>query len=401
MQADAELDREVQAGFVDMYPSKAALIRKVGPCILSKVGILVKTMNGNAKVRLIHDLSRSGVNHRIRLPERVVLPRLTDVVRNIVRFLRKRSAAYGVERAVLDFSDAFKQLQVDLTEQGFLTGTCTQGFFAYLRVLFGVVSGPLVWGRVAACVMRASQSLAIHDCTNAQAEQDNPHLALACFVDDPFITVAGSRAERRMMLAVVLLFWLVLGFKLAWKKGHIGTTVPWIGAQVEVDNARGAVVVTIPAERRLDMLREVRDLLSQPTFVLRKALREFTGRAEWVAGLLPQLKPFVRMLWAALASTSVGPTKVWARQVRLPLTWLEAFFALSQGPLTKLTYADPPGTVPIIMFDASTTGGGALLWVINSTDAICPEALQSAPPVGVLRMCLDTARRGFHTEFKR
>ena len=379
-QADAELDREVHAGFVQMYPTKAALVQGVGPCILSKVGVLVKTKNAKAKVRLIHDLSRSGVNHRIRLPERVVLPRLSDVVHNIVRFLKSRSASYGVECAVLDFSDAFKQLHVDLTEQGFLTGTCTQGFFAYLRVLFGVVSGPLVWGRVAACIVRASQSLAIHDNTEEPAIRDNPHLALACFVDDPFITVAGSSAERKMMLAVVLLFWLVLGFRLAWKKGHVGTSVPWIGAQVEVDSARGAVVVTIPAERRGDMLLEVRSLLSQPTFIWRKALREFTGRAEWVAGLLPQLKPFVRMLWAALASTSIGPDKVWVKQVRLPLTWLEAFFAMTHGPLTRVTYADPPGTVPVIMFDASTIGGGALLWVVKTAEVICPDALQATPP---------------------
>ena len=37
---------------------------------------------------------------------------------------------------------------------------------------------------------------------------------------------------------------------------------------------------------------------------------------------------------------------------------LEAFFALRQGPLTKVTFADLPGTLPIVMFDASTTGGG-------------------------------------------
>ena len=96
---------------------------------------------------------------------------------------------------MLDFSDAFKQLHVDISEQRFLAGTCTQGFFAYLRILFGIVSGPLVWGRVAACVMRASQSLTVDDdqgqaptddSGQSQAPTDNDHLALSCFVDDPF-----------------------------------------------------------------------------------------------------------------------------------------------------------------------------------------------------------------------
>ena len=117
------------------------------------------------------------------------------------------------------------------------------------------------------------------------------------------------------------------------------------------------MVVTIPADRRLDMLQEIRTLMSHQNFIHRKALREFTGRAEWVAGLLPQLKPLVQMLWAALSSQSLGPDKVWAKQVRLALVWLEALFALSCGPLTKTTFADLPGTIPIVMFDASTTGG--------------------------------------------
>jgi hypothetical protein len=90
------------------------------------------------------------------------------------------------------------------------------------------------------------------------------------------------------------------------------------------------------------MLLGIRALSARRQYVSRKALREFTGRAEWVAGMLPQLKPFVQMLWAALSTSSLGPDKVWIRQVKVALCWLEAFFALSQGPLTKTTFADPP-----------------------------------------------------------
>ena len=32
------------------------------------------------------------------------------------------------------------------------------------------------------------------------------------------------------------------------------------------------------------------------------------------------------------------------------------------------------------MFDASTTGGGALLWIINAKDDVSPEALQTIQP---------------------
>jgi hypothetical protein len=67
--------------------------------------------------------------------------------------------------------------------------------------------------------MRASQSLAVSDVQD-QAPTDNEHLALSCFVDDPFIALQGTEEERRIALAVLLLFWLVLGFRMAWQKGH-------------------------------------------------------------------------------------------------------------------------------------------------------------------------------------
>ena len=55
-------------------------------------------------------------------------------------------------------SDAFKQLRVSPEEQAFLAGRWTEGLFRHLTVMFGIASGPLVWGRVAAALMRLGQS---------------------------------------------------------------------------------------------------------------------------------------------------------------------------------------------------------------------------------------------------
>ena len=123
----------------------------MGKPVLSRVGVIVKCKGNKTKVRLVHDLSRSGVNHLIRLPERIVLPRLSDIIDAARDLLAQRSATQGVGLMVLDFKDAFKQLHVHPDEQRFLTGAYSDGCFAYSRVLFGVVTGPLVWGRVAAC----------------------------------------------------------------------------------------------------------------------------------------------------------------------------------------------------------------------------------------------------------
>ena len=125
----------------------------------SRVGVLVKQKGDKCKVRLTHDLSRSGVNHRIRLPERVVLPRLSDVIKSTAALLATRSPGIDVELLVLDFRDAFKHLHVDPDEQRFPPGFFSGGWFAYFRFLFGIVTGPLSWCQVAACLMRVTQAM--------------------------------------------------------------------------------------------------------------------------------------------------------------------------------------------------------------------------------------------------
>jgi hypothetical protein len=223
--ADIELRREVAAGFAEVFPTRAAMEEAVGPSTPSKVGVIVKEKGGRVKVRLIHDLSRSGVNQQVTLPERIVLPRLSDVVANLLKLLRSRSPTNEVECAVLDFKDAFKQLQINPSEPRYLSGCFSGGWFLYLRILFGIVCGPLVWGRVAAAIMRATQSLA-----------PPTALRLACFVDDPFLVAFGTAAARSEYLAVATSFWCSLGFRLSWRKGYRGSEVPWIGALLKADN---------------------------------------------------------------------------------------------------------------------------------------------------------------------
>ena len=158
-EADFELRREQQLGFMVSGKSENELRVCGTPLVPSKIAVIVKKrVDGSTKVRLVHDLSRSGVNHRVRLPERVVLPRLGDVMVQALRLLRGCPEHEGVRFMVLDFSDAFKQLRVSPEEQAFLAGRWTEGWFRYLTVMFGIASGPLVWGRVAAALMRLGQS---------------------------------------------------------------------------------------------------------------------------------------------------------------------------------------------------------------------------------------------------
>ena len=200
--AENELQKEYANGYFAWYPSVAEAEHVHGKVTISKVGAVVTTKNGKKKVRLIHDLRRSLVNTEVVIKERLVLPRLSDLIDDTTDMMLKARDHESIELVVLDFADAFKQLHVSPLEQPYLAGKAWNGVFVYLVVLFGIVSGPLVWGRVAAVVLRMTQSLLADF---GQSE---------CFVDDTVLALRSCASTRRRSLLMVLLFWQVLGLKL-------------------------------------------------------------------------------------------------------------------------------------------------------------------------------------------
>ena len=55
----------------------------------------------------------------MRAPERIVLPRLTDLTTSLIELIR---GGKDIDLLVLDYQDAFKQLVVDPEERRFLAG---------------------------------------------------------------------------------------------------------------------------------------------------------------------------------------------------------------------------------------------------------------------------------------
>ena len=130
-----------------------------------------------------------------------MLPRVKDIIEGgHWSCLSTRTTTRGVEFLTLDFQDAFKQLHVVASERRFLAGAAMGGFFSYRTVLFGVGSGPLVWCRVAAWVMRSTQAWLTHDRAHTN-----------CFVDDPIIPLKGTSSQRRKFAMGVLLWWSSFG----------------------------------------------------------------------------------------------------------------------------------------------------------------------------------------------
>ena len=97
-------------------------------------------------------------------------------------------------------------------------------------------------------------------------------------------------------------------------------------------------------------------------------VRALAGRASWIAGLLPQLKPFVRQLWAAATAGGSNKNLVYLKQIKPALVWLERFFAGVEGELTRQVYVvDRTLQGMLLEVDASPWGGGAACWIGTTT----------------------------------
>ena len=108
-------------------------------------------------------------------------------------------------------------------------------WFAYRGFPFGLVSGPLVWGRVAAYFTRLAQAV-YHSAQEARVQ-----------IDDPLVSLAGTRQQRDWAAAVTCLVWVMVGSDLAWKKARFGKRVSWIGAEFAVQN--NVVIVSMSDDR--------------------------------------------------------------------------------------------------------------------------------------------------------
>ena len=151
------------------------------------------------------------------------------------------------------------------------------GFFVYNTVLCGIGSGPLVWCRVAAWVMRSTQAWL----TSEMARTN-------CFVDDPIILVVGSKTQRNKAVTGVLLLWCSFGLKLDYEKGLYGpeACLDWHATERDF---------RLPAKNNSEIFEALQCLMDSLGGMVRhdEVRNPRRRRVGWPA-FLPQLKPFVR-----------------------------------------------------------------------------------------------------------
>ena len=367
------LDKMVQNGWSYKYTSLEAAARALGVkgLVLNKLGLITKTKpDGTVKHRLVWDLRRSGVNAITLQGERVVLPRILDLVNSIAELAGALGPGETISLLGTDIADAFHQVPLDQREWKY-TAAALGGFVYIFRVLvFGSVSAPTVWGRYAAWLGRSTCALLA-----------NERLRLHIYVDDPIYVASGTASQRARALTKALLWATAAGFPLAWHKSDGGESITWIGATITI--ASGHTQVSIPEEKIADMLAACTDMRRQSTVPSRQ-VRKLAGRGSFVAGLVPVIAPFLRSLWATGAKCSEGSTSdalakthsadggrgrplprhlVFVSQIKRDLSWLSAFLSRQRGTLIRehLWVPLPASERLRICVDASPWGIGGVL----------------------------------------
>lgn len=357
--AELEFQRLLEEKHVEKLGTWDKVKARWKDAMATKIALLIKEKaDATVKVRFVVDMLRSGINGLTKMAERIVLPRGEDLIESILDLWETSQPCDSVELMVVDFVDAFFNLQINEDERGYVTVTDNKDYYVYKGLAFGLSCAPLLWGRVAAWLGRSAQAV-------------SPPQRLRCqiYVDDPVIATIGTPQERIRALARVLLLWLTLGARLAWPKASLGTSVQWIGATYIVQPQ--GVTATIDAKRIQSL--DAKAACHLASRGMTSGVRSFAGEMSWVAGVVPRLRPFVSMLYSAvhemLHQAATGHSRdrpkelVFVKTISYPLNWLRHFFKHQwQGLRRNFWVADRSQYAAIsIRTDASTTGLGAIL----------------------------------------
>ena len=373
------LRRMVERGWASAYSSLEAVHEALGSqdLVCNRLALITKVKpDGSLKHRLVWDLLRSGVNSVVNQGERVVLPRLYDLVKDVRALAAPRGGAQADDASVcsvllgIDIEDAFHQIPLRHDEQRFTLAAIRGEIFVFRVIVFGSGSAPTGRGRFGAFLGRTTAGVV-----------DPSVVRLQVYVDDPVFVARGPRAVVVRELAVGLLWAAALGYPIAWGKADGGSSLRWIGAQVTA--SAEVFSVEVPEDRAAELLRDIRDCLGK-TVVSRRSVQQLAGRINFFAGLVPVMRPFLASVWAALSdapdeASGPGPSSrgasaradrvrrqglIHVRRFRHGLLWFEAFFAGHRGSLRRDFPLGADRPVPAVaVVDASPWGIGGVLFL--------------------------------------
>ena len=391
------LEEYLEEGFAELYEdiemAERALGTKLHPAPLGTIG--KEKPDGSWKFRVIQDQRRNDVNAAVRLPERQVLPRPLDYAKDLALHSRAVTHHETVKVLVLDFANAFMSIPLHPRERPFNVTLVEEaisrqrpplrpdepqsGKCLVWRVLgFGGKPKPLVHSRVASFAARTAQALLgvpnrrVQKGTGARGR-------LQMYVDDPVLSVSGSDQAVNKAIDSVILWWLVLGVPLSWKKGILVEAEQkhtWIGVDFVLRKG-GLSAMTLPDKFAKELADQLGPFCSLKGHSSRKEAEVIVGRVARVAHVIAEARPFSAALWTALTESDrahragqreAPPGRVAHRRFAFGARWVKALLEGSPDApflLEREVRADGPRPASLsswsLATDASPWGGGAVL----------------------------------------
>ena len=126
---------------------------------VSRFCVVSQDTQGTIKKRLVLDLKKSGISRRNKEAHRVVLPRRSDLVQDLLGLAGTQSADQETEVFILDFTDAFWQIPLAPIERRHFIGTYIEKFWKFKRSAQGSRNGPLSWAGPSSLLLRCTQGV--------------------------------------------------------------------------------------------------------------------------------------------------------------------------------------------------------------------------------------------------
>lgn len=248
-------------------------------------------------------MKRSHGNARARVSERIVLPRVQDVLEMLKRLWATKATRGDVgandqrdnfEFFLIDLADAFCHFGVRKEELRHCISADEEerDALVWRAMLFGYKAAPLLMGRLSAAVGRLLASVC------------DPQLtALQVYIDDLIIVSLGCRPWRETRFGGLLYTAAAFGVQVSLKKGERGRLVKWIGCTFELPEVspnEEEMVAVITSQQMVEQTRQTLKQWVGKGMAPVRELQTLTGRMSWLAGFLPRVKWTVNVLYAVL-----------------------------------------------------------------------------------------------------
>ena len=186
--------------------------------------------------------------------------------------------------------------------------------------------------------------------------------------------------QHRMGLILACTLWQALGSDLAWGKLQFGTSVSWIGFQLQLQDS--TFVATLAPDKLKKLQGLLQELRAYKGMLPLAKLRTLAGVLGWLTSIIIFARPWVSVIWGAITEAEQRQPKnvrqrknlVFTKQVQLALQVLQR---LAEGSELKATFhLQQQGPSFTIQTDASPWGMGAVLWGANGPVAWWAQELQ-------------------------